>query len=101
MFFCVKNTNIKIIICVDILIDKNAFHQVFAHYLARGIDEPARSGAAFRYLLSNQQERFLLSVPTLICNGPKKVIQYFTEEEARNFRDISWSAPALQNLRLH
>src|SRR6218665_192104 len=65
----------------------------------RGVDEPERSGAAFRhlffsrsarswYLLSNQPQRFVLSVPALICNGPKKVIQYFVKEETRNFREI-------------
>src|SRR6218665_684014 len=43
---------------------------------------------AFRYLLSNQPERFVLSVPALTCNGPKKVIQNFAEEETRNFPEI-------------
>src|SRR6218665_2706364 len=42
----------------------------------------------FRQLLSNQRERFVLSVPAHICNRPKKVIQYFAEEETRNFRKI-------------
>src|SRR6218665_1163178 len=43
---------------------------------------------AFRYLLSNQPERFVLSVPVLICNGPKKVFQYFAEIKTRNFWEI-------------
>ena len=42
---------------------------------ARGVDGPERSGAAFWYLLSNQPKRFVLSVPALICYGPKKAIQ--------------------------
>ena len=40
------------------------------------------------YLLLNQPERFVLSVPTLICIQAKKVIQYFVEEDTRNFREI-------------
>ena len=50
-----------------------------------------------------------MSVLALICHGPKKVIQYFAEEETRNFQEIVKkdvskffrSAQALQNLRLH
>ena len=33
------------------------------------------------------KSRFL-PAPALICNGPKKVVQYFAGEETRNFRDI-------------
>jgi len=39
--------------------------------------------------LSNQLERFVLSVLAVFCNGPKKVIQYFVEEETRNFPEIT------------
>ena len=31
---------------------------------------------------------FVLSVPALIFNGPKKVFQYFAEEETRNLPEI-------------
>ena len=70
-------------------------------YAYRGVDDPERSGAAFRHLvfsrnarsgtywlLPNQPDRFVLSVSALICNGPKKVIQYFAEEETWIFPEI-------------
>ena|SRR6218665_1404583 len=61
--------------------------------LYRSVDEPERSGVAFRHLVFCRNARsgaycqisFVLSVPALICNGPKKIIQYFAEEEMRNF----------------
>src|SRR6218665_3868195 len=61
---------------------------------------------AFRYLLSNQPERFVLSVPALICNGPKKSFsisrrkkrEIFRKLSKRSFQNFSRSAPALQTL---
>jgi len=38
--------------------------------------------------LSNQPELFVLNVSALICNGPKKVIQYFAEDETSIFQEI-------------
>src|SRR6218665_1784974 len=78
---------------------------------SRGVDEPERSGAAFRHLVFSRNARSWTYFPNSphTGTGPKKVIQCFAEEETINFPQIIkkviskffLSASALQKLRLH